>query len=125
MGADIIAIIILGIAASVTLIVTITVLTLPKLKEYLKKRKEKKKRTKVAFGDTKKIINSNAEEILKNAPTMKMEDLERICDETPYFVVDIDEDTEKISDFTSIKTEEIGRDFEEFMQNKGGIVVFN
>jgi hypothetical protein len=101
------------------------VLTLPKLKAYLKSRKEKKARQKVAFGDTRKIINSNAEEILKNAPKMTMEDLERMCEDTPYFAVDMDIDTEELSDFTSIKTEEVGNDFDEFMDGNGGIVVFD
>ncbi len=125
MSTEIIALIILGVAAGVVLIVTIAVLTLPKLKAYLKKRKEKKERQKVTFGDTRKIINNYAEEILQKAPKMTMEELERICEETPYFVVDVDDDTEEISDFTSIKTEETGKDLESFMQNNGGIVVFD
>lgn len=124
MGAGMIALIILGIVAGVA-IVTIAVLTLPKLKSYLKSRKEKKQRQKVAFGDTRKIINNNAEEILQKAPKMTMEELERICEETPYFVVDVDTDTEETSDFTSIKTEETGKDLESFMQRNGGIVVFD
>jgi len=125
MGAGMIALIILGIVAGVAIIVTIAVLTLPKLKSYLKSRKEKKQRQKVAFGDTRKIINNNAEEILQKAPKMTMEELERICEETPYFVVDVDTDTEETSDFTSIKTEETGKDLESFMQRNGGIVVFD
>ncbi len=125
MGIGTIVLIILGVAAGIAIVVTIAVLTLPKLKAYLKKRKEKKERQKVVFGDTRKIINNNAEEILQKAPKMTMEELERICEETPYFVVDLDADTEEISDFTSIKTEETGKDLESFMQSKGGIVVFD
>ncbi len=125
MGAGTIALIVLGVIAGVAIIVTIAKLTLPKLKEYLKSRKEKKERQKVAFGDTRKIINNNAEEILKKAPKMTMEELERVCEETPYFVVDVDTDTEETSDFTSIKTEEVGKDVESFMQSNGGIVVFD
>lgn len=124
-GISALIILVIAAAASVALIATIAVLTLPKLKEYLKKRKEKKARQKVAFGDTRKIINNNAEEILRKAPKMTMEELERICDETPYFAVDIDMDTEETTDFTSIKTEETDKDFEEFMRDKGGIVVFD
>ena len=125
MSTGMIVLIILGIIAGAALIITIAVLTLPKLKAYLKSRKEKKARQKVAFGDTRKIINSNAEEILKNAPKMTMEDLERMCEDTPYFAVDMDIDTEELSDFTSIKTEEVGNDFDEFMDGNGGIVVFD
>lgn len=125
MGAGMITLIILGIAVAVAVVVYIAVLTLPKLKSYLKSRKEKKERQKVAFGDTRKIINNNAEEILQKAPKMTREELERICEETPYFVVDVDTDTEETSDFTSIKTEETGKDLENFMQRNGGIVVFD
>lgn len=116
---------ILGIAAGIVIIVTIAVLTIPKLKEYLKQRKQKKARQKVVFGDTRKIISNNAEEILQKAPKMTMDELERICEETPYFVVDVDEDTEEISDIASIKTEETGKDVENLMRNTDGIVVFD
>lgn len=125
MSAGMVTLIILGIAVAVATVVYIAVLTLPKLKSYLKSRKEKKERQKVAFGDTRKIINNNAEEILQKAPKMTREELERICEETPYFVVDVDTDTEETSDFTSIKTEETGKDLENFMQRNGGIVVFD
>lgn len=125
MSTGMIALIILGIVAGIAIIVTIAVLTLPKLKSYIKSRKEKKQRQKVAFGDTRKIINNNAEKILQKAPKMTMEELEKICEETPYFVVDVDTDTEEISDFTSIKTEETGKKLESFMQRNGGIVVFD
>ena len=126
MGTGTILLIILGLAAGVTLIVTIAILTLPKLKAYLKKRKEKKKNQKIAFGDTRKIINNNAEEILqKSNNKMTMDDLERMCENTPYFVVDVDTDTEETSDFTQINTEEAGKDLDSFMQSNGGIVVFD
>lgn len=125
MGTGTIVLIILGALAGIALIVTIAHLTLPKLKAYLKKRKEKKQKTKVAFGETKKIINENAEEILKQAPKMTMEDLERMCEETPYFVVDVDDVTEETSEFTSIQTEEVGDDVESLMKAKDGIVVFD
>lgn len=125
MSAGMVTLIILGIAVAIATVVYIAVLTLPKLKSYLKSRKEKKERQKVAFGDTRKIINNNAEEILQKAPKMTREELERICEDTPYFVVDVDTDTEETSDFTSIKTEETGKDLENFMQRNGGIVVFD
>lgn len=125
MPAYLIVLIALAIIAGVAVIVYIAKLTLPKLKEYLKEREIKKERQKVAFGDTRKIINENAVEILKKAPKMTMQDLENICEETPYFVVDYNPDTEETADFTKIKTDEVGEDVESLMANKGGIVVFD
>ena len=108
----------------VATVITIVYLTAKKLKELIQKRKEKNKKSKVAFGETRKIVEENAKEILANAPSMTMDDLERTCEETPYFVVDYDPNTDEVSDYTTIKTESTDEKIESIMSQNDGIILF-
>lgn len=109
----------------VATVITIIYLTVKKLKELIQERKEKNKKSKVAFGETRKIVKENAKEILENAPSMTMEDLERTCEETPYFVVDYDPDTDEVSDYTTIKTNGTDEKIESIMSQNGGTILFD
>ena len=106
-------------------VITIIYLTAKKLKELIQKRKEKNRKAKVAFGETRKIVEENAQEILANAPSMTMDDLERTCEETPYFVVDYDPNTDEVSDYTTIKTEGTDEKIENIMNQNDGIILFD
>ena len=126
--AMIVALIVALIAAGIIAVFSFLFLGLPALKKFIRKRKEKKKKIKVSFGDTKKVINENAREILKNAPRITMDDLEKLYEETPYFVVDYDPETDELtSDIEGIKVEEVGGDLEEFFDENAedGIVLFD
>ena len=128
MNLAILFLIMLGAVLLTITIIEIVRLTLPKLKEIIKKRKEKKKRQKVVFGSTEKIIDKDAKEILKNAPKMTMDDLEKMCEETPYFVVDYDPETEQItSEFEGIKPETVEEDVKDFLDDQAndGIILFD
>ena len=109
----------------VAAVITIIYLTAKKLKELIQKRKEKNRKAKVAFGETRKIVEENAQEILANAPSMTMDDLERTCEETPYFVVDYDPNTDEVSDYTTIKTEGTDEKIENIMNQNDGIILFD
>ena len=122
-GATIISLVVAGLI--VATVITIVNLTINKLKELIQKRFDKKKKSKVAFGETRKIVQENAKEILDNSPSMTMDDLEKICEETPYFVVDYDPDTDEVSDYTTIKTEGTDDKIEKLMHKNDGIILFN
>jgi hypothetical protein len=122
-GAMIVSLVVAGLI--VAAVITIIYLTAKKLKELIQKRKEKNKKAKVAFGETRKIVKENAKEILANAPSMTMEDLERTCEETPYFVVDYDPNTDEVSDYTTIKTESTDEKIESIMSQNDGIILFD
>lgn len=103
-------------------------LTFPVLKKLIKERREKKARQKVAFGDTRKIIDKNAKEILNSAPKMTMDDLEKMCEDTPYFVVDFDSESEQLtSEFQGIKPKAVGQDVQRLLDEEAedGIVLFD
>lgn len=113
-------------AIAVAAVITIAFLTAPKLKKLIRERKEKKKKAEVAFGKTKEIVRNNLGEILKNAPKMTPEELDRISDETPYFVVDYDLETDEASDFTFIKTDGTDEKIESILsQSDNGIILFD
>lgn len=122
-GAMIVSLVVAGLI--VAAVITIVHLTAKKLKELIQKRKEKNKKSKVAFGETRKIVEENAKEILANAPSMTMDDLERTCEETPYFVVDYDPNTDEVSDYTTIKTESTDEKIESIMSQNDGIILFD
>lgn len=122
-GAMIVSLVVAGLIAAA--VITIIYLTAKKLKELIQKRKEKNRKAKVAFGETRKIVEENAQEILANAPSMTMDDLERTCEETPYFVVDYDPNTDEVSDYTTIKTEGTDEKIESIMNQNDGIILFD
>lgn len=109
----------------VAAVITIVYFTVKKLKELIHKRLEKNRKAKVAFGETRKIVEEHAKEILDSAPSMTMDDLERTCEETPYFVVDYDPSTDEVSDYTTIKTESTDAKIENIMDQNDGIILFD
>lgn len=120
---EIAVIAILALAAvGAVAVITLIVFTFIKLKELIRDRIKK---SKVAFGNTKKVVNSNAKKILDAAPTMKMKDLEELSeDENEYFIVNYDEDTDEVTDFTTIRAEEVEEKVENVLDDTDGIIIF-
>lgn len=123
MGVSILVAIAAGIAA--VAIIVLICLTIKKLKELIKKRLDQSRKSKVAFGSTRKIVNEHAREILAQAPSMTMADLEDLADETPYFIVDYDPETDEESDLATIQAESVEENVETLLDKNDGIVLFN
>lgn len=117
----IIALAIVGAAAVIVLVC----LTIRKLKELIKARLERKKKSKVAFGSTRKIVDQHAREILDKAPSMTMAELEEIVDNSPYFIVDYDPEIDEESDFTTIQAERVEERVDNLFDENDGIVLFD
>lgn len=113
----------LAIGTIVVGIIYIAHLTVNKLKELIRARKEKNAKQKVAFGKTSKILQENAREILRTSPTMSMSELEEICDENPFFIVNYDSQTDEIVDYQTIKTDAVDKKISDIIKNEG-IVLF-
>lgn len=120
---EIAVIAILALAAvGAVAVITLIVFTFIKLKELIRDRIKK---SKVVFGNKKKVVNSNAKKILNAAPTMKMKDLEELSeDENEYFIVNYDEDTDEVTDFTTIRAEEVEEKVENVLDDTDGIIIF-
>lgn len=95
----------LAIGAIAVAVMYIAYLSVSKLKELIRARKEKNAKQKVAFGKTSRILQENAREIIQAAPSMTMEELEEVCDDNPFFVVNYDPETDKVIDYQTIKTD--------------------
>lgn len=108
------------IAAS---IIYIAHLTVNKLKELIRARKEKNAKQEVVFGNTRKIFEEYGKEIIQSSPTMTMEELEELCDESPFFVVNYDSQTDEVVDYQTIKTDAVDNRVSDIIKDKG-IVVF-
>jgi len=104
-------------------VVYIAFITVKKLKELILARKAKNQKQKVAFGKTSKILEENAKDIIAEAPSMTMEELEQVCDENPYFVVNYDPETDEVIDYQTIKTDGADAKVDEIVKDKG-IVLF-
>lgn len=125
MGIGITIITALALGVITACIITIIVLSIKKLKELIKSRLDRYKKSKVAFGSTRKIINEHAKEILENAPAMTMSELEDIADESPYLMVDYDPDTDETTDYTVIQPEQVDAKVDELFEDNDGIVLFD
>lgn len=113
-----------GVAALVRIILIIY-LTIITLKDLIRARLEQKEKSKVAFGSTRKIVNKYAREILVQAPSMTMAELEKVVDDSPYFIVDYDPEIDEESDFTTIQTEAVEEKVKALFYENNGIVLFD
>lgn len=105
-------------------IIVIAYLTIKKLKELIRKRKEKNAQQRVAFGSTKKIVQENAKRMIDSAPSVSLSEMEHMCDENPYFVVNYDPETDEVIDFQTIKTDHYEKNVSDLIKEQG-IVVFD
>ena len=114
----------LAVGALVIAIIKIVSFTVKKLKEIIKKRLDNREEQKVLFGKSQKILDEQAKDIIESAPSVSMSELESVCDESPYFVVNYDEETDEVSDFAFIQAEEVEQTVEEVVEDDG-IMLFD
>ena len=113
----------LAAGAAVAAVIVLVCLTVKKLRELIKTHLERKKKSKVAFGSTRKIVDKHAEELLAKAPSMA--DLEKLTDDVPYFIVNYDPKTDEVSDVTAIKAETVEDEVDKIFYENDGIVLFD
>lgn len=113
----------LAIGVIAVAVIYIAYLTVSKLKELIRARKEKNAKQRVAFGKTSRILEENAREIIQAAPSMTMEELEEVCDENPFFVVNYDPETDEVIDYQTIKTDRTDEKVSNIIKDEG-IILF-
>lgn len=123
-GIDILVALAIGAVAVAVAVIVIDFLTTKKLKKLIEARLEWKKKSKVAFGSTRKIVNKHAREILAQAPSMTMAELEKVADDSPYFILDYNPETGEESDYTTIQAEGAEEKVKELFYENDGIVLF-
>lgn len=118
--------ILLGALAVVALvaIIYIVVITAKWLKNIIVERVKARRNHKVVFADTREAVDEYIKENVNNKDGISMSDLEKLCEETPYFVAEIDKDTDEISNFQSYKAGSVEEGLKKKIHAEGGIVVF-
>lgn len=114
----------LGLLAVVATIVIIAVSVIcgKWLKEYVEKKLKNREKHKVAFADTKEVVDDYIKSKAANSAEISMEDLERMCEETPYVAAVVDEDGE-ISEYEGFTSSEYNENFKDRMKQQKGMVV--
>ena len=111
----------LAVAATIA-VIAIVLLTFNWIKDYITKRMKSHNAHKVAFADTRETVDEYVKNKSSEAEEVSMEDLARMCDETPFVAADIDEDG-NITRFEGIKAEDVDTQVKLRMKQQNGMIV--
>lgn len=111
----------LAVVANIA-VIAILLLTINWVKEYITKRMKSHNAHKVAFADTRETVGEYIKSKSVDAEEISMEELERMCDETPFVAADIDEDG-NITRFEGIKAEDVDTQVKLRMKQQNGMIV--
>lgn len=114
----------IGLLAVVMVIAVIAVAVIcgKWLKEYVAKKLKNRDKHKVAFADTREVVDDYIKSKAANSEGVSMEDLERMCEETPYVAAVVDEDGE-ISEYEGFTSSEYNENFKARMKQQKGMVI--
>lgn len=111
----------LAVVATIA-IISVAVICGKWLKEYVAKKLKNREKHKVAFADTREVVDDYIKSKAANSEEVSMDDLERMCEETPYVAAVVDEDGE-ISEYEGFKSSEYNENFKARMKQQKGMVV--
>ena len=112
----------LALVIAVVAIITLVILGIKWLKDHIGKRLQEHRDHKVVFVRTESAVNEYIKDVNK-ATELSMDEFERMCEETPYVVVDMDEDGE-FTDFEAIKPEKVEENLNKILEKENGVIVF-
>lgn len=114
----------LGLIAVITTIVVISVSIIcgKWLKEYVAKKLRNREKHKVVFADTREVVDEYFKSKVADSEEVSMEDLEKMCEETPYVAAVVDEDGE-ISEYEGFTSSEYNENFKARMKQQKGMIV--
>lgn len=107
---------------SLIVIVAVAVISGKWLKEYVAKKLKNRKKHKVAFADTREVVDDYIKTKAANSEEISMDDLERMCEETPYVAAIVDEEGE-ISEYEGFTSSKCNENFKARMKQQKGMVV--
>lgn len=113
-----------GLLAVVAVIAVIAVVVIcgKWLKEYVAKKLKNRDKHKVAFADIRVVFDDCIKSKAANLEEVPMEDLERMCEETPYVAAIVDEEGE-ISEYEGFTSSEYNENFKARMKQQKGMVI--
>ncbi len=114
----------LGLMAVVAKIVIIAVAVMGGLwlKDYIKKKLENRRKHKVAFADTREVVDEYLKDKAEQSDEISMEELERMCSKTPYVAAVVDENG-NIDEYEGFTAEETNANFSENVKQQKGMLI--
>lgn len=93
------------------------------LKGYIENKLKQKEKHKVAFADTREVVDDYLKKQAEHSEEISMDDLERMCNETPFVSAYVDEEG-NVTDYEGIKADEVNENFKARMKQQEGMLVF-
>lgn len=114
----------IGLLAVVAVIAVIVVAVIcgKWLKQYVAEKLKNRDKHKVAFADTREVVDDYVKSKAANSEEISMDDLEKMCEETPYVAAVVDQDGE-ISEYEGITSSECNKNFKARMKQQKGMVI--
>ena len=94
------------------------------LKNYISEKLRQKKNHKVAFADTREIVDEYLKEKAEDADEISLDELERMCEKTPFVAAYVNEETGEIFDYEGIKADKVDSSFKAKMKQQAGMLIF-
>lgn len=114
----------LAIVGTIT-VVALAVLGIKWFVNYCKNRLSKNKSNKVVFADMGEVVEDVIHDKVKNANTLSLEELEKMCSETPYIAAEYDPETEEVSEYEGFKVVSVEPQFTRKLEENEGMIVVN
>lgn len=89
---------------------------------YVKNKLKNREKHKVAFADVREIVDDYIRNKVNNSEEISMEDLEKMCEETPYVAAVIDEEGE-ISEYEGFKSSKCSEKLKDTMKQEKGMII--
>jgi len=115
----------LGLLAAIAIIsiIVISVMEVKWLKDYVVKKLKNRKKHKVAFADSREIVDDYIAQKVDSAVEIPMDELEKMCAEMPFVAAIVNNETGEITDYEGIKAEETDANFNVRLKQKKGMIV--
>lgn len=96
------------------------------LKDHIAKRLQNRENHKVVFVSTKDIIDDELKNEIDKSDEISMSDLENLCEKTPFTSVEMDRETDDLTNQEGIKPENgVDENFAAHMKQHKGILIFD
>jgi len=111
------------LAVVATIVITVILMLGGKwLVNWAKEKIKNRNKHKAVFADTREVVDDYLKNKTDNSDDISMEELERMCDESPYVGAVVDENGE-ISEYEGFKASEINENFSARMKQQKGMVI--
>ena len=106
-----------------TFVVTFLVLmTADWLVQYVKKKLRTRKNHKVAFADIREVVDDYMKNEVDGAKEISMEELEKLCEESPYVAAVVDENGD-IGEYEGFKADKVNKNFSANIRKRHGMII--